>query len=83
MTRPKKKAKRDLMGEVLTHDARRREAMKNGFVGLVPVCCGECRRPIATTSVDRARGEPAILFDFPEHATGWTCNECAGVAHAC
>lgn len=73
MTRTKKPR---LMDVVLEQMARRQEALRNGCVGLVPVCCGTCGRPIATTSVDRARGEPPILYDFPENAPGWTCTEC-------
>jgi hypothetical protein len=45
--------------------------------GLVFVRCMRCDRSIATSSVDRARGEPPVLLDFPEHAAGWVCTECA------
>lgn len=58
--------------------ARRQHALKNPFgSGLVIVRCEKCQRPIATTDVDRAKGEPPILLDFPEYATGWECFECA------
>jgi len=57
--------------------AQRQLALQNGGEGLVPVCCETCGRPIATTAVDRARGEPPILLDFPGYAKGWTCTECA------
>lgn len=67
-----------LMQQVQERLYSRQVALKNGCVGLVPVCCGECGRPIATTAPDRERGEPPILFDFPEAAKGWTCTDCAG-----
>lgn len=49
-------------------------AMKNGRKdhGLVPVMCGDCGGAIATTKVDRDKGEPIILYEFPENAKGWT-----------
>lgn len=74
----RKKATRGatLMAEVQRRLYRRREAMQNGYAGLVPVLCGKCRRPIATTKVDREKGEPPILLEFPEDAKGWTCTDC-------
>lgn len=75
MPRPKKPR---LMDIVLEQLARRRAAILAGGAGLVPVCCRECGRAIATTFVDRAKGEPDILLDFPENiGDNWICTECA------
>lgn len=81
---PERKAKRQrkpTLRQQIGEDARRRrealQAIKDGRPsGLVPVRCEKCQRPIATTKVDQAKGEPPILLEFPENATGWTCTRC-------
>lgn len=55
---------------------RRTEALRNGGAGLVVVRCEGCGVAIASSHVDRAKGEPAVLMDFPENAGGWTCTRC-------
>lgn len=72
-----KPRKKSLRAQIAEQFARRQDALKNGFKGLVPVLCGTCSRPIATSWVDRAKGEPPILMEFPEDAAGWTCTRCA------
>lgn len=68
---------RGLRAKIAADHARRQEALRNGCAGMVPVCCRTCARPIATTSVDRAKNEPAILMDFPENISpNWECTDC-------